>query len=144
MSSTSGAGPRAVAGPALAVAGLMLMAACSNRQASVNRRPQGGSGTASIVNGIQQITIKAGDTYRFDPATITVHPGRITILLVNDGKGAPHNWTLSGLPGVATPLAASGQTRSVTFSAPAPGTYRFVCTIHVKQGQTGKLVVLPR
>jgi plastocyanin len=47
------------------------------------------------------------------------------------------------VPGVATPLAASGQTQSVTFTAPAPGTYRFVCTIHVKQGQTGKLVVLP-
>jgi plastocyanin len=143
MSSTPGNVPRAVVGPVVAVATLALVAACSNTEGSVNRRPQGGSGTPSVVNGIQQITIKTGDTYRFDPATITVHPGRITVLLVNDGKGAPHNWTLSGLPGVATPLAASGQTRSVTFTAPAPGTYRFVCTIHVKQGQTGKLVVLP-
>jgi plastocyanin len=145
MSSTSGTEPRAGAGP-VAILGLVvlaLVAACSNTEASVNRRPQGGSGTPSIVNGIQQTTIKAGDTYRFDPATITVHPGRVTVLLVNDGKGAPHNWTLQGLPGVATPLAASGQTRSVTFTAPAPGTYRFVCTIHVKQGQTGKLVVRP-
>jgi plastocyanin len=144
MSPMSRSGSRTVAGPVAAVATLVVLVGCSNTEPSVNRRPQGGSGTASVVNGIQEITVKAGDTFRFEPATITVHPGRITVLLVNDGKGAPHNWTLSGLPGVATPLAAAGQSRTVTFTAPAPGTYRFVCTIHVKQGQTGKLVVLPR
>jgi plastocyanin len=143
MSSLCRIGPRAGAAAAVAAATVALLVGCSNTEPSVNRRPQGGSGTASVVNGIQQITIKAGDTYRFEPATITVHPGRITVLLVNDGKGAPHNWSLTGLPGVITPLAAAGQSRTVTFTAPAPGTYRFVCTIHVKQGQTGKLVVLP-
>lgn len=144
MSATSGKAARAVAGSAGAVLAFALLSGCSNTQPSVNRRPQGGTATASVTNGVQQITVTAGDTYRFEPATIVVHPGRITVLLVNTGKGAPHNWTLSGLPGVETPLAASGQSRTVTFTAPAPGTYRFVCTIHVKQGQTGKLVVLSR
>ena len=64
------------------------------------------------------------------------------VALVNTGKGAPHDWTLEGLPGAATALASAGETKTVTFIAPAPGTYTFVCTIHKKQGQTGKLVVL--
>jgi plastocyanin len=71
-----------------------------------------------------------------------VHPGRVRIALVNVGTGAPHDWTLEDLPGAAAPLASSGETKTVTFIAPAPGTYTFVCTIHKKQGQTGKLVVL--
>jgi len=133
--------PRVVAAAGCAAA---LLAGCSNTQASVNRRPQGGSATATVIDGAQQIIVKAGDTYRFDPSTITVHPGRVTVILINDGHGAPHNWTLTGLPGAATPLASAGQTQSATFTAPAPGTYGVVCTIHEKQGQTGKLVVLPQ
>lgn len=132
---------RALARVGALVVGATLLAGCSNTQASINRRPQGGSATASVVAGEQQITVKAGDTYRFDPATITVHPGRVLVILVNDGKGAPHNWTLTGLPGAATPLAATGQTQVAQFTAPAPGKYTFVCTIHRKQGQTGTLIV---
>lgn len=129
---------------AAAVGGaLALVAGCTNTEASINRRPHGGSATASVVDGVAQITVKAGDTYRFDPSTITVHPGRVTVVLVNAGHGAPHDWTLTGLPGAATALASAGNTQAVTFIAPAPGSYRFVCTIHQKQGQTGKLVVLP-
>jgi plastocyanin len=62
---------------------------------------------------------------------------------VNNGSGAPHNWTLMGLPGAATTQVGAGASASVTFTAPAPGTYTFVCTIHERQGQVGKLVVLP-
>lgn len=126
----------AAAGCALAV-----VAGCSNTQSSINRRPHGGSAGASVVNGVQQITVQAGDTYRFDPSTITVHPGRVAVVLVNTGHGAPHDVTVLGLPGAATPLASAGQTQTATFTAPAAGSYTFVCTIHRKQGQTGKLIV---
>jgi plastocyanin len=128
--------------PALLISGALL-AGCSNTKPSVNRRPQGGSATASVVGGIQQVKVTAGDTYRFDPATITVRPGQIKIILVNTGNGAPHDWSLVGLPGAATADAPGGASRSVTFTAPSPGTYQVVCRIHEKQGQTGKLVVLP-
>ena len=125
-----------------------LLAACSNSQSSASRRPHVGSATASLVDGVQQVTVQATSTYRFIPSTITVHPGTVRVVVVNTGKpgnAAPHDWSLLGLPGtpITTPLAPAGSTVSVTFTAPGAGTYTYVCTIHRKQGQTGKLVVLP-
>jgi plastocyanin len=73
-----------------------------------------------------------------------VHPGTVRIVLVNTaqpGSGPPHNVVFSGLPSADVPLAQAGQAQSVTFIAPAPGTYNFVCSIHATQGQTGKLIV---
>jgi plastocyanin len=116
---------------------------CSNTEAGVNRRPHSGSASATLVNGMQQVTVEATDTYRFDPSTIVVHPGPVRIVLVNTGHGAPHDWSLTGFPADFVPLTTAGQTQAATFVAPAPGTYTFVCTIHVKQGQTGQLIVMP-
>jgi plastocyanin len=124
------------------VTAVLLTAGCSTTP-SVNRRPHLGSATASVVNGVQQITVRAGDTYRFDPSTIIVHPGTVRVVLVNEGTGAPHNWSLVGFPAAFAPLSVAGQSTSATFTAPAPGTYTFECTIHSRQGQTGKLVVVP-
>jgi plastocyanin len=129
---------------ASAVAAAALLAGCSNAEAPSNRTPQDGSASASTVDGVQQITVKAGDDFRFAPDTITVHPGSVHVVLVNTGKGAPHDWLLSGMPSDFVPLAAAGQTKETTFTAPAPGSYRFVCTIHENQGQTGTLVVLAK
>ncbi|MFN2518702.1 MAG: cupredoxin domain-containing protein [Jatrophihabitantaceae bacterium] len=134
--------PRIVWSTVLVGCVIVVLVSCSNTQASVNRRPHHGASTAALVDGVQQVTVRTGDTYRFDPSTITVHAGRVRVVLVNDGKGAPHNWTLTGLPGAATSLVSAGETRVATFIAPAPGSYGFVCTIHRKQGQTGMLVVL--
>jgi plastocyanin len=96
------------------------------------------------VGGVQQITITAGDDYRFHPATFTVHPGRVRVVLKHPGTGAPHNWQLSDFPADFVPLTPAGQTSSATFDAPAPGRYRFVCTIHVKLGQVGTMIVTKR
>ncbi len=128
------------AGTAIVLAA--LLAGCTT-EASINRRPHPGSATASIMNGVQQVTVTAGNTYRFDPSTITVHPGWVRIVLINTGSGAPHDWSLPGV-GATVPLIGGGASSSVTFIAPAPGRYPFVCTIHSAQGQTGTLVVLNR
>lgn len=119
-------------------------AACSNRRSSVEKNPRTGSATASSVNGVDELTISAGSDYRFHPSTVTVGPGRLRIVLHNTekpGQGAPHNLQVGGLSAASVPLAAAGQTRQLTFTAPTPGRYRFVCTIHQAQGQTGTLVV---
>lgn len=129
------------AGTAIVLAA--LLAACTT-EASINRRPHPGSATASMVNGMQQVTVTAGNTYRFDPSTITVHPGWVRIVLINTGSGAPHDWSLLGDVAATAPLVGGGASSSVTFTAPAPGRYPFVCTIHSAQGQTGTLVVLNR
>ena len=133
----------ALATAAIAVALVTALAGCSNRQSSINRNPQSGSSTAIAVAGVQQVVVTAGDDYRFTPDTITVHPGRVEITLINKGTGAPHNLSVTGFPADFVPLASAKQTTTATFTAPAPGRYQFVCTIHVAQGQTGTLVVVP-
>jgi plastocyanin len=128
-----------IAGAALAALGL---AACSNTQPAANKAPHTGSATASVVNGVQQVVVHATD-FRFSPSTITVHPGKVKLILVNDGGGAPHDFEVSKFPSDQVPLTANGDTKESTFTAPAPGRYQFVCTIHTQQGMTGTLVVLP-
>lgn len=127
---------------ALLAAAAVALAGCSNTEPAVNRRPLSGSATASLVNGVQQVTIDAGDDYRFHPSTFTVHPGRVEVILRHTGTGAPHNWQLVGFPADFVPLVSAGQTSMATFDAPAkPGRYQFECTIHVAQGQVGTMIV---
>lgn len=128
-------------GVRLVAVGMVVLTACSNTQSPVNRRPHSGSAVASAVNGVQQVTIEAGDDFRFHPSTITVHPGRVQIVLKHTGTGASHDWQIPDFPADFVPLTNAGQTRTATFIAPAPGRYEFVCTIHVRQGQWGTLIV---
>ncbi|MDT4914879.1 MAG: hypothetical protein QOC66_4007 [Pseudonocardiales bacterium] len=129
----------------LAVVALALLASCSNRESPTNKRPQAGTATASSVDGVQEIVITSGVDLRFHPSTLVVHPGKVRIVLENTSKpgaGPPHNAIFAGLPGADVPLAMAGRAaQSATFTAPAPGTYTFVCSIHAAQGQTGKLIV---
>jgi plastocyanin len=122
--------------------GVALLTGCQS-QSAINREPHAGSTTVAATSGVEEVVITTDQSYRFSPSTITVHPGKVRITLKHVGTGAPHDWSLQGFPADYVPLISAGQTRSVEFTAPAPGTYRFVCTIHVKQGQTGTLVVLP-
>src|SRR6266545_151376 len=112
----------------------IALAGCSNRQAAPNREGHPGAETASVVDGVQQITVVVDQSFRFNPSTITVHPGPVKITLKHEGSGAPHDLAVTGHAGDAVPLTSAGQTMSTTFTAPAPGSYRFVCTIHVAQG----------
>jgi plastocyanin len=126
----------------LAVPLVLLLAGCQT-QSAINREPHTGSTTASTTAGVQEVVITTDQSYRFKPSTITVHPGKVRIVLKHVGTGAPHDWSLQDFPADYVPLVSAGQTKSVDFIAPGPGTYKFVCTIHVPQGQTGTLVVLP-
>lgn len=124
-------------------AALLTAVGCAS-EASVNERPHLGTGTASEVNGVQQITLRSGLDLRFTPTTIVVHPGVVRLVLVNTSKpgaGPPHDVTFSGLPTANIATTQAGRQSSVTFEAPAPGTYNFVCSIHAAQGQSGKLIV---
>lgn len=122
---------------------LVLAGGCTTKGAA-NRQPYLGTGTASAVDGIQQITLTVNGTFRFTPSFFSVHPGRVRVILRHAAVGSPHDWQLSGFPGDYVPVTSDGQTNSVTFVAPAPGKYQFVCTIHQRQGQVGTMTVLPR
>jgi plastocyanin len=141
MSSHRGPGRRAGALALAAATAAGLLVGCSNTQSPANRTPATGSGAASIVNGVQQITLRAGDDLRFKPSTFTVHQGKVRIVLINTGSGAPHDFQVSQFPADFVPTTQSGQTQAATFTAPAPGRYRFVCTIHERQGQIGTMIV---
>ncbi|MEO7261415.1 MAG: cupredoxin domain-containing protein [Jatrophihabitantaceae bacterium] len=138
--------PTRAGAPRFGVAVLLLMstllAGCQTKSA-IERGPHTGSTTASVTAGVQEVVITTDQNYRFTPSTITVHRGKVRITLKHVGTGAPHDWSLLGFPASYVPLISAGQTKSVEFLAPGPGTYKFVCTIHVSQGQTGTLVVLP-
>jgi plastocyanin len=133
----------AVAGTLVALASV-LTAGCSNTKSAATRQPYSGTATASVVDGVQQVTLTVGPSFRFDPSTITVHPGPVKLTLRHTGTGSPHDWQLSVVPGAYIQELGDNETRSVSFTAPAPGKYQFVCTIHLRQGQTGTLIVLPR
>jgi plastocyanin len=129
---------------AAALTGVLAGAAGCARSASVNTRPHVGTGTASEVSGIQQITLRSGLDLRFTPSTIVVHRGTVRLVLINTanaGAGPPHDVTFAGLPTANIPTTQAGRESAVTFVAPAPGTYHFVCSIHARQGQTGTLIV---
>jgi plastocyanin len=131
-----------VAAAVLTVVMLAGAVSCANRAGSINRRPQSGSATASAVNGVQTVTLSVGDTFRFTPDVITVHPGPVQVILVHTGTGAPHDFSVLGFPADFVPLVRPGGTSKATFTAPAPGRYTFVCTIHESQGEVGTLIVL--
>lgn len=120
---------------------LLLLTGCTNTQSAANREPHTGTTTAVEIGGVQQVRINVDQSFRFSPSTITVHPGKVMITLAHSATGAPHNWQLLGFPGDYVPTVNPGRTSSVTFVAPSPGKYTFECTIHVRQGQTGTLIV---
>ncbi|MDT4918517.1 MAG: hypothetical protein QOI15_2814 [Pseudonocardiales bacterium] len=129
---------------AAVLAGMLLALTGCVRQPEVNSRPHPGTDTASAVNGVQQITLRSGLDLRFTPSTIVVHSGVVRLVLVNSsdpGAGPPHDVTFSGLPAADVATTQAGRISSVTFTAPAPGTYQFVCSIHARQGQTGTMIV---
>jgi plastocyanin len=136
--------PRRVFPMALAV---LLAAGCSNAESPTNKRTHAGTASATAgSDGIQTVTLTSGVDLRFTPSTIVVRPGRVRIVLANrskPGAGPPHDLQFRDLPGVYIGTTQPGRQQSVSFEAPAPGTYRFVCSIHAAQNQTGKLVVRP-
>jgi plastocyanin len=125
---------------------LALAAGCSNGEAPINKEPHTGVVVARLTHGVQLAIVRAGSDFRFHPSTIIVHQGMVRIVLRNTeppSGGPPHDLQVTGLPGVMVPLTYPGGAAEDTFRAPRPGRYRFICTIHVSQGQTGVLIVRP-
>lgn len=82
----------------------------------------------------------------FAPATLAAESGaEVTVTLANEDANAAtvHDWVLDGVEGAATEAIGSGETASVTFTAPAPGDYVYFCSIgdHRARGMEGTLRV---
>ncbi|MFL5542505.1 MAG: plastocyanin/azurin family copper-binding protein [Longimicrobiaceae bacterium] len=102
--------------------------------------------------------IMRGETARFDPATLTIHPGdRVRFVVVS---GAPHNVSFdpekvpadvrralaAAMPNQLQPLAGplllnAGDSYTISFAGVKPGRYEFFCMPHVGMQMKGTVVV---
>ncbi len=108
-----------------------------------------------------------GENLAFDKTALTVGQGQVTLTFNNPSAVNQHNWILVNggddvaarvdeaslsaenyIPENADVLAHSrllnpGENDTVTFTAPAPGTYTYICTVpgHYAAGMKGTLTV---
>jgi plastocyanin len=74
----------------------------------------------------------------FTPQTLFASSGAsVTIVLSNQDKIVPHNVSVTGIG--TSPTCAGPCTTTLSFTAPAPGSYGFICTVHPYM--TGTLAV---
>lgn len=99
-----------------------------------------------------------GTTARFDPATVTIHPGdRVRFVVVS---GAPHNVSFdpeklpadvrraltAAMANPIQPLAGplllnEGDSYTISFAGVKPGRYEFFCMPHMGMAMKGTVVV---
>ncbi len=102
------------------------------------------------------ITFAGTDDFAWDPGTVTVQSGQ-EVNVVLDNQGAlEHNWILASktvevatasdadaLYGANVGYVQGGETGELTFVAPGPGEYQYICTVagHAAGGMVGTLIV---
>jgi plastocyanin len=135
--------PRTLSAAVIAL--LMLLAACGGSGAapSTPAPPDSSAAPATPSNpGRVELTVgtDTGADLKFDPAAVTVPAGATVSLTFENRASVPHNLTFSEAPSAATStVVAPGASETVEFTAPDPGTYDFVCTLH--PGMSGTLIV---
>ena len=88
------------------------------------------------------ITSGRGETLAFEPAETTVRAAGPITMTFQNVSSLPHNMTFTaGLTAATRTIVRPGTSDQLVLVPPAPGTYRFVCTIH--EGMAGTLVVEP-
>ena len=131
----------------LALVSAVVLSACGG----------GGGGGGGPLN------VTAQDTLKFEPATLAVKAGAETTVNFKNAGAQQHNWVLAatadadriatesaakggdatGIAGVIATgkLLAGGGAEEVKFSAPAAGTYTYICTVpgHYQAGMKGTL-----
>jgi nitrite reductase (NO-forming) len=121
------------------IALLPVLAACTSATAS---KPSDGAASGSAPT--QQLTVKAMDTMKFDPPTLSAKAGQpIQVTLDNTGA-LVHDFSIS--EGVSQPIksiAQPGQKAVTTFTIDKPGTYTYFCSQpgHEEAGMKGTLTI---
>lgn len=118
------------------VALLPLLVACASSTAS------GGTPAAPAT---QELTVKAQDTLKFDPTTLSAKAGQpIRVTLDNSSGQLVHDFSITD--GVSQPIAITsqpGQKPTGTFTIDKPGTYTYSCSQpgHEQAGMKGTLTI---
>ncbi len=81
-----------------------------------------------------KITIVATDN-KYDKTSLTVKAGQPVTLTLDNKGAAIHDWHLDGVKtpdgkDINTKLIPGGQSDTITFTIPNPGTYNFECQVH--------------
>ncbi len=122
-----------LAGAAVALAGVLLIAGCGggNGKASKYVEPTGPP--------VKVLSFKAKN-FKFTPDHATAPAGIIEFELTS--TEATHDLAIHGIDGFMVPKVNQGQTKSKKVDL-EPGTYHFYCTIpgHEQAGMKGTLVV---
>ena len=159
---------------ALMAASILVLGACAggdtaNEAATdtaapaATTTPPAGGGPATTGAPISGTThqvrmVLDGQTYKFDPANLTIKQGDgVKWIMVS---GGPHNVAFDpaktpddvetvltkNMPNQQMPLSGPYLTQpneeyTISFAGVKPGTYDYVCTPHVMMGMTGKITV---
>lgn len=117
----------------------LLLAAC------------GGGGSKSVA-----LSFEGDDTFHYTPASATVSAGDEVEVTLNNAGALEHSWELvpddvdlatvtdaDAINNASVGTVAPGESGTVTFTAPAAGTYKFVCTVpgHAAAGMVGTFTV---
>jgi plastocyanin len=102
------------------------------------------------------LSFEGTDSLQFNPATASVPAGSEVTVTFNNAGALEHSWTLVGsdadvatvtdanaINSASTGTVAGGASDTVSFTAPAAGTYTYVCTVpgHAAGGMVGTLTV---
>jgi plastocyanin len=86
------------------------------------------------------ITSAPGETLAFEPAETTVRAAGPVVMTFRNGSSLSHNLVFTaGLTAATRTSVEPGTSDQLLLVPPAPGVYRFVCTIH--DGMAGTLIV---
>jgi plastocyanin len=79
----------------------------------------------------------------YNLTTLTARSGaRVTVNFRNNDTAVPHDITFGPIPGLPHGNTCNGPcTDTYTFTAPAPGSYQFFCTVHAEM--LGSFIVTP-
>jgi plastocyanin len=100
------------------------------------------AGPAPTSSPAADVTVAAGpgDTLTFGPDVVHVPPHSTVRITLANGSSQAHNLTFQSPISVATrTIVEAGSTDTLVIQTPGPGSYEFVCTIHM--GMTGTLEV---
>jgi len=140
-----------VVGLALLVAAPLAISGCGNStrpeaaapHAAASGSAAGTRATATVgADGVQQVVIDTTDEFRFGPATVDAHVGKLRIVLMDAGN-YPHNIAFPSLHVTSATVSGtpSEQKKVLTVTFVKPGTYEFVCTYHSSAGMKGRVIV---
>ena len=115
------------------------LTACSNNStpAATSNPPASTPASTPAATGGDTLQQGVDDQLVFTPADISVKHGA-TLTVTNASASTTHTFTVTGMGIDIT--NQGGQSQQVKIDLP-PGTYPFICTIHVSEGMKGTLTV---